>query len=147
MKLEEIFEMWKQDCKIDQARLADCQAQSPVLHQKYLQIHSNEKMRLVALEMSQKKLLKKKWLYYNGKMTKEEMDTEGWDYDPMGGLKIMKGDMNHWYDADDDIQKSEAKIKLQKEKIEVLKEIIDNIKWRHQSIKNIITWKQFEAGI
>ena len=27
-----------------------------------------------------------------------------------------------------------------------LKEIIENIKWRHQTISNIIKWKQFESG-
>ena len=27
-----------------------------------------------------------------------------------------------------------------------LSEIIDSLKWRHQTIGNIIKWKQFESG-
>jgi hypothetical protein len=30
--------------------------------------------------------------------------------------------------------------------IDTLKEIVDNLKWRHQTVGNIIRWKQFEAG-
>jgi thymidylate synthase len=146
MKIEEIHKMWAEDSMINSADLTESSLQSPILHAKYLRIFSTEKSRLVLFEMEQKKLLKKKWLYYNGKMDGDEIEAEGWEFDPFNGLKVLKGEMNYYYDADDDIQKSEMKIKLQKEKIDTLKEIIENIKWRHQNIRNIITWKQFEAG-
>lgn len=146
MKIEEIHSMWANDSKINSSDLTASSLQSPILHAKYLQIFSTEKSRLVLYEMEQRKLLKKKWLYYNGKMDHDQIEAEGWEFDPFDGLKVLKGEMNYYYDADDDIQKSEMKIKLQKEKIDTLKEIIENIKWRHQNIGNIIKWKQFEAG-
>jgi len=147
MRLEDIHEMWSQDARIDKRDLNESSRNTPLLHQKYLQIWSNERMKLVALEMDQKKLLKKKWLYYNGKMTQEEIEVEGWDYDPFHGLKVLKGEMDYYYDADTDIQASEMKIQLQKEKINIIKEIIDNLKWRHQNIRNIIEWSKFENGM
>jgi hypothetical protein len=42
--------------------------------------------------------------------------------------------------------KSEAKISYMQELISVLKEIVENVKWRHQTIGNMIRFKQFEAG-
>ena len=95
---------------------------------------------------AQKILLKNKWLWYNGKMPQERMDELGWSYDPLDGLKIMKGEMDYYYDSDPDIQKSEEKIAYWKTVIDTLTDIVDSLKWRHQTVGNIIRWKTFEAG-
>jgi hypothetical protein len=146
MKIDEVHAMWSEDCNIDNKNLDEASRYTPNLHSKYLEIYSQERSRLVMYTMEQKKLLKKKWMYYNGKMSQEDIAAEGWSFDPFDGLKVLKGEMDYYYDADDDIQRSEMKMQLQKQKIEVLKDIIDNIKWRHQTIKNMILWRQFQAG-
>lgn len=146
MKIESIHDMWEEDCKISRD-FTEASLSTPNLHAKYLRIMNQEKGRLVYYEMEQKKLLKKKWLYYNGKMSQDEIEEAGWEYDPFDGLKVLKGEMDYYYNADEDIQKSEMRILLQKQKIDILKEIIDNLKWRHQTIKNAIEWKKFEAGV
>jgi hypothetical protein len=97
-------------------------------------------------EFEQKNLLRDKWLYYNGKMDREQLDKKGWVADPFDGLKIMKGDMDYYYDSDPEIQQSIEKITYWKTIIDTLNEIMENIKWRHQTISNIIKWKQFESG-
>jgi len=79
-------------------------------------------------------------------MPQEEIEEKGWDYDPLDGLKILKNDMGYFYDADHEIQESEKKIAEWKTVLDTLKEIIDTLKWRHQTIKNIIEWKKFESG-
>jgi len=79
-------------------------------------------------------------------MDQETIQAKGWDYDPFNGLKILKGEMDYYYDSDPDIQRSEEKIQYYKTIVETLTEIVDSIKWRHQTIGNIIRWKQFEAG-
>lgn len=145
MKLEAIEEMWETDSKIGRD-FTEASIQTPNLHAKYLRIYNQEKARGVYLDMEQKKLLKKKWLYYNGKMTQDEIENEGWEYDPFNGLKVLKGEMDYYYDSDTDIQASEMKIQLQKLKIDTIKDIMDNLKWRHQTIRNAIEWKKFEAG-
>ena len=71
---------------------------------------------------------------------------KGWDPDPFDGLKILKGEMEYYYDADPEIQKSEEKIQYFKTVIDTLEQIISNLNWRHQTIGNIIKWKQFESG-
>jgi len=145
MNLEMILGMWQEDCKI-QDPLDEASRQSPILHSKYLNMLTEAKLQLKRAEMAQKTLLKSKWLYYNGKMTKEEIQELNWDFDPFRGLKVLKGEMDYYYDADTDIQKSEEKIQYWKTNVETLTEIIDNIKWRHQNIGNMIRWRQFEAG-
>ena len=96
--------------------------------------------------MKQKTLLKQKWLWYNGKMSQQEIEKLGWDLDPLDGLKIMKGEMDHYYDSDKEIQESELKIQYYKTMIDTLSEIVNNLNWRHQTIGNMIRWKVFEAG-
>ncbi len=144
--LKKIHEMWATDSQIDNMKLDEASRLTPMLHSKYLSLLSTTKLQLKKSEHQQKILLRDKWLWYNGKMSKEKMDSLGWTYDPTDGLKILKGEMDYYYNSDLDIQKSEEKIQYYKTLIEVLTEIIDNLKWRHQTIRNIISWKQFESG-
>jgi len=144
--LKQIHEMWSEDCKISQTKLDETSRVTPMLHAKYLELLSNTKLMLKRAEFAQKGLLKDKWLYYNGKMSQEELADKGWEPDPFNGLKILKGEMEYYYDSDPDIQKSEEKIQYYKTVIETLTEIINNINWRHQTIGNMIKWKQFESG-
>jgi len=146
MDLQSIVEQWQEDCTIDNNKLAEVSRDTPKLHAKYLQHLSLAKLQLKRSEAAQKVLLKDKWLYYNGKMDRETIEAKGWDYDPFNGLKILKGEMEYYYDSDPDIQRSEEKIQYYKTVVETLTEIVDALKWRHQTIGNIIRWKQFEAG-
>lgn len=146
MNLETVLEMWKKDSEIPQYNLDETSRQTPTLHAKYMEFMSIARLQLKKAEMAQKTILKKKWLYYNGKMNQEQIQSEGWDFDPFEGLKVLKGEMDYYYDADSDIQKSEEKITYYKTYIETLTEIINVLKWRHSTIKNIIDWRRFEAG-
>lgn len=146
LDLNSILEMWKIDSEIPEFSLDDSSRKTPSLHAKYLEILAVTKLNLKKAELDQKTLLKDKWLYYNGKMDQKTIQEFGWEYDPFNGLKVLKGDMNHYYESDIDIQKSEEKITYLKTIKEVLEEIVDNIKWRHSVIKNIIEWRKFESG-
>lgn len=145
MDLNQILEMWAGECELTN-KLDDDSRNTPKLHAKYLQLLSLAKLQLTRAEHHQKSLLKDKWMYYNGKMDEETLRKNKWDADPFDGLKVMKGDLNYYYESDPEIQKSEEKIQYYKVIIETLKEIVESLKWRHQTIRNIITWRQFEAG-
>lgn len=145
-ELDTILEMWSKDCAIDNMKLDDVSRDTPKLHAKYLQLLSHAKMTLKKYELKQKVLLKDKWLYYNGKMSQEELESKGWNPDPFNGLKVMKGEMDYYYNSDLDIIETEKQIEYWKNIKETLTEIIDNIKWRHQTIGNMIKWRQFESG-
>lgn len=143
--LDDILEMWSRDCEIDN-KLDEASKKTPSLHAKYLSLLSIAKLQLKRAENSQKILLKQKWLYYNGKMDEDALKEKGWSPDPFDGLKVMKGDMDYYYDSDVEIQRSEEKVQYYKTMIDTLKEIVESLRWRHQTIGNIIKWRQFEAG-
>ena len=144
--LETVLKEWSEDCVIPQHQLDEVSRHTPSLHAKYLQYHALSKLQLKRCENSQKTLLLKKFKYYNGKMDEEELRATGWDLDPFNGLRILKGDMDLYYDADPEIQKSEERIAYYKTLIDTLSNIVDTLKWRHQTIGNMIRWRQFEAG-
>ena len=145
-ELDRILEEWAEDCKIDNVHLDETSRKTPVLHSKYLSLLSQAKIQHRKYEFKQNTLLKEKWLWYNGKMSHEEILEKGWNPDPFDGLKVLKGDMEHYYDSDPEIQKSEELVQYWKTIIDTLTEIVNNLNWRHQTISNIIKWKQFESG-
>ena len=146
LNLEEILKMWAKDSEIDDLRLDEASKKTASLHAKYLEMLSVTKLQLKRKDMEFKVLLKNKWLWYNGKMQKDQIDQLGWEYDALNGLKILKGEMDYYYNADPHIQEMQAKIDYIKTLIETLEEIINNIRWRHSTIKNMIDWRRFESG-
>ena len=147
MNLELILEMWKNDSVIDEVQLDESSRDSAKLHSKYLDLYSVAKLRQKDLDLKFKVILRDKFMHYNGKLSQEEMDRKNWDYDPLNGLSVLKGDLDKWYDADEVIQDHQKKMAYQEQVVATLKEILDNIKWRHQTIKNMIEWRKFTSGI
>lgn len=147
INLEEILEMWKKDCVIDDMNLDDASKDTARLHAKYLELLSVAKGQLKKKEMDQKVLLRDKWLHFNGKLDKESIDKYGWPYDPFNGLKIMKSDMEYFFNADPQLQHQEGQVAYLKALTETLHEIMDTLKWRHQTVKNMIEWKKFTSGV
>tara|TARA_R110000868_G_scaffold124708_1_gene329461 strand:- start:372 stop:818 length:447 start_codon:yes stop_codon:yes gene_type:complete len=146
LDLESILDMWKNDAVIDDVHLDEASKKGANLHAKYLEFLSITKLQLKKREAEFKVLLKNKWLWYNGKLTKSEIDSLGWEYDALNGLKILKGELDYYYDADPHIQEAQARIDYLKTIIETLEEIVNNIRWRHSTIKNILDWRRFESG-
>ena len=146
MTLDQILEMWKKDSVIDDIRLDEASKDGAALHSKYLELLSINKLQLKRRDAEFKILLKNKWLWYNGKLTKDQIDQLGWEYDALNGLKILKGELDYYYDADPHIQEANARIDYLKTMIDTLEEIISNIRWRHSTIKNMIDWRKFESG-
>ena len=147
LRIEDVLEMWKTDSEIDELKLDEASQESARLHSKYLEMLSVTRLQLKKKEAEFKVLLKDKFLWYNGKMSKDEMDARGWSYDPLNGLKVLKGDMDRFYDSDPDIQNAQMKIDYLKELVATLEEIMSNIRFRNNNIKNMIEWRKFTSGI
>ena len=145
-KLSDIQEMWKTDCKIDDIELDASSLQVPVLHAKYSEILSNQKLIQIRYENQLKDLQKDKWLWYTGKLSQEEIQEKNWDYDPFNGLTILKSDYDKFFGADKDIQTAVEKLEYCRVVVEYLQDIVSQLTWRHQTIKNIIEWRRFMAG-
>ena len=146
MTLDELKIQWTKDCEIDDIELDNASLEVPKLHAKYQDLLTSKILFLKQYQNKYNELLKDKWLWYNGKMDEETVREKGWEPDPFNGLKIMKNDMQIFFNADKDLQELNSKIEYLKVTVDFLKECMQNITWRHQTIRNTIDWRKFMAG-
>ena len=146
MTLDELKIEWKKDCEIDDIELDKSSLEVPILHAKYSEYLTDAIVKHKSIDLAYKTMLKDKWMWFNGKMDEGRIRELGWQTDPFDGLKIMKNDMSVFFDADKDLQKLNAQNEYQKATIDFLKRCMENITWRHQTIKNTIDWRKFMAG-
>ena len=124
MKIESIFELWEEDSKIDKNDVGNVALQISELHHKYFKILSNERLVLKKYEEELKELRLQKNEFYLMGPTKETQE-KGWILPPSG--KVMRQDIKGYVDADKDVIASTLKIGIQKEKIELLVDILKSI--------------------
>jgi len=146
MNLDELKIQWAKDCEIDDIQLDNASLEVPKLHAKYQELLTSKILVSKQYQNKYNDLLKDKWLWFNGKMSEDEVKARGWNPDPFDGLKIMKNDMQIFFNADKDLQEMNAKVEYLKVTIDFLKECMQNITWRHQTIRNTIDWRKFMAG-
>jgi hypothetical protein len=143
MNFNDLYEMVQSDLNIDKTELDTESLKTPQLHNKYLIMHSQEKLKLEQL-ISEKKIKRKdKWLYYTGKMSEEQLRFHGWD--PFD-LTILKTDVDKFIDADDDIIRLGAKITLQEEAVNYLEGVVKVISNRQWNIRAALDWIKFTQG-
>jgi len=148
IELDTIHKMWEQDSCINENELDRASIDTSKLHAKYLQLFNTARLTLKRRELELAELKQEKWRYFTGKMTKEEMDSRQWKYDPFNGTnKPMRSELDSYIDSDKDIQKIIIKIEYLKIVADAIEEILNNLKWRHSAIKNCIDWRKFTSGI
>lgn len=146
--LESIIKEWEVDAAIDSSKLDETTVKLARAHAKYLSYHSFYRLRLRKKEVAFDDLKKSKWLYYTGKMTKEEMDQHGWPYDPFGGnCKPLRNELDYYFESDKELSEAKSVIEYLKITVDAIKEILDTIRWRHSAVKNIIDAQKFSAGV
>ena len=143
MKFEEIQKLWSGDCEIDETELSQESVKIPQLHNKYLILFHDERLRLRTMKFDHSKLLKVKREYFSGRM--DETELEAYDWEPFQ-YKLLKADVQEYIDADDDIIEGKKKISLQEEKVDYLEAIVKGLSNRGYLIKNAIDWKRFTEG-
>lgn len=144
MKLEEIFDEWNNDVKIDKTELGDELIKIPILHNKYYKILSSERLLLKSYETKMKQLKLDKYEFFT-QGPNEETEKLGWKLPPKG--MVLKADLPMYMDADQDIIKLSLKIGLQQEKIEFLVSIIKSLTNRGYNLKSAVDWQKFINGV
>jgi len=143
MTLEELRKMASVDLPMDETELDKESMKTPQLHNKYLILHTDEKLILGKIQSDLNVLKRNKWLYYTGKLSQEELDELDWV--PFH-LNILKTDIDKFIDSDDDIIKLSNRILLQKEKVNYLENVVKIINNRQWSIRSAIDWLKFTSG-
>jgi len=144
LKLEEIQELWNRDREIDISELATESIRIPQIHDKYLKIYVDEKIKLRKLKLNLAKISKMKLDYYSGRMSQEELDRLEWQ--PFL-VKVLKPEVNSYVESDDDIIKLKETIALMEEKINYIDSVIRMINNRGFQIKSAIDWIKYKDGI
>ena len=144
MTLDDIFDSWAQDAKIDRVELGHAALDIPKLHHKYYKMMSNERLRLRQLESDQAILMQNKRSWVLNELTSEELKTLGWGPHLK---KLLKSEIDEYLKADQDCIKHTLKMAMQKEKIEALDSIIKTIINRSFQISNAISWEKFKVGM
>jgi hypothetical protein len=137
MNIENLKAEVKKDLTIDKTDLASESVRIPQIHNKYLNFLMNDRLTLSKLETDLIKLRHRKWLYYTGKMSHEELDELGWE--PFD-LTVLKTDIDRFINADDEVITLQHKVALIREKVSYLDGVmkaINNLNW---NIRSAIDW-------
>ena len=145
MKLSEVQEEWKKDAPIDEMNLGHEAARVPILHAKYLEVLSRTKLQLRKAESDYFNTRRKKYKYFRGEMTKQELEDEEWvQYQ---GNKPLKNEMDELLQCDEVLISLEDKIEYFKTMIYTLEQIIRSLNSRTWDIKSGIEWSKFTNGM
>lgn len=144
MNIEQLHETWDSDCSIDEDHLDRESVTTAKLHSKYLRMLIQHKMKIAALQAEYNNLRQRKFRYYRGEMSRDELKDNGWDQ--WQGVKPLKNEMEEFLNGDSDLNKIDLKIQYIKIMVEALESILNQIKARDWQIRNAVEFKKFLAG-
>lgn len=143
MTIEEIYAEWGKDAPIDPTDIAAESINIPRLRVKYLRWHTNEKLAFIKLETEYKQLKFEKYEFYTQGPTKETQE-KGWTLPPIG--RPLTKDLPLYLDADRDLIDKSLRLAAQREKVDILTDVLHSLKDRGYWIKNHIEKLKFDAG-
>jgi len=143
LKLEDIQELWRKDSEINYTELGTESIRIPLIHDKYLKIFIDERIRLKGVEFELSKIVRTKTEYYSGKMSQEELERHGWEQ-YLG--RLLKNEIANYIESDDDVIKLKQQLVILQEKITYLDSVIKMINNRGFQIKNALDWLKFSHG-
>lgn len=145
MKLTELQEEWVKDSHINETNLGSEAARVPTLHAKYITYVSKVKLQLRKAESEYLNTRRKKYKYYRGEMSIQELDDEGWDQ--FQGNKPLKNEMDELLACDEHLIELQDKVEYFKTVLYTLEQIIRSINSRTWDIKSSIEWTKFTNGM
>jgi len=148
MTIDEIFEHWDKDSKIDKTELGKEAIAIPALHNKYYRFYVNEKLRLIKLEADIKQLQALRYDFYSGAIDDDTLKEHGWleDFANLGRRSIIKSEIPRYLDADKILSDNKLILSMQSEKVALLDSIIKTFVGRGFNIKSGIEWARFQVG-
>tara|TARA_Y100000593_G_scaffold93316_1_gene187782 strand:- start:304 stop:735 length:432 start_codon:yes stop_codon:yes gene_type:complete len=143
MNLSEIQDQVKRDLKINDLELDIESLRIPSLHTKYLQILTENSLKLKKANGELSVLKRNKWIYYTGKASEDVYKEKG-----NFPLKLKTKDEERTFiEADEEFQKKKTEVEYYETVVDYLQEIVKQIGQRNFQIKNAIEWRKFEAGM
>jgi hypothetical protein len=140
-RLEELKILASEDVAIDEFNLDGEALRTPKLHSKWISILADESVKAKQIFNLQKKLYLERLRYYSGIQTDKYYHEHG-----VVNVKILKGDLNIYLDADDITAEIREIVEIQSQIVDFLERTVKEISSRTFHIKSAIEWRKFEAG-
>ena len=144
MKLSEIQEMWQKDARLEETKIGNESLNIPNLHAKYISLLSSMKLNLRKAESDYYRMRKKKYRYYRGEMSREELAEEEWVQ--YLGNKPLKAEMDEFLQTDEDLLLLQDKSEYYKTVIYTLEQIMRSLNSRTWDIKNYVEFMKYSQG-
>ena len=141
--IEKVLESWEKDSQIDQTEPSKEILKIPLLHSKYLNVLTRSKLASKKSQFDYLQLKKKKWEYYTGKLSKDELDEYGWEPFPF----TLKSDINLYLESDPDLIALLKKKIIHDEIVSVVESILSELKSRTFQLRDFISWEKFINGV
>jgi len=145
MKLSDLQEEWTKDSPINETNLGSEAARVPLLHSKYIGYLGKVRLQLRKAESDYFKTRSKKYRYYRGEMSRDELEEEGWTQ--FQGNKPLKNEMEEFLQCDGDLIELTDKVEYFKTVQYTLEQIIRSLNSRTWDIKSSIEWVKFTNGM
>lgn len=145
MKLSDLQDAWKEDCKINEMNLGQESVRTPNLHAKYLNFLTSTRLNMRKAESDYYNCRRKKYKYYRGEMSQQELEDENWTQ--WQGNKPLKNEMDEYLQVDPDLIAYQDKVEYFKTVMYQLEQIIRSLNSRTWDIKNAIEWNKFTNGM
>ena len=143
--LNELQDLWTEDCVVDELNLGHESIKTPELHAKYLNMLSTFKLQLRKNKSNLLTLRRVKWQYYRGELTQQELNSFGWEQ--YLGNAPLNNQMNDFLDTDADIIKLTDKVEYIDTCITLIEGVMRSLNARSFDIKNAIEWTKFTNGL
>lgn len=144
-KINEIQDLWEQDCIIDNNHLDDESIKTAKLHAKYINMLMETKLGISKRKIEISTLKRNKYRYYKGEMTRQELLDQGWDQ--WLYAKPLKYELEQLLEGDSDLVSMNLRLEYLEATLYLLESILKSIADRTWSIRNSISYKSFLAGV
>ena len=143
--ITDLVDMWTEDSKINEFELDSATIEIPKLHAKYMSIMATHNLLLKKLMVDYQTKKHVRWQYYRGELNNPE-DLKEHNLEPMQKM-VLKQDVQSWLDQDRELNNILLKKAMHEEIVEMCKEIIKQLNFRHWQIRNAIEWRKFQSGV
>jgi hypothetical protein len=140
--IEQILNHWEKDSVIDSTEPGKELIRIPILHNKYLTILIKHKLASKKANFDYLRMKKVKWEYYNGKLSREELEEHGWEQFKF----TLKSDINTYLESDNDLIRLLEKKIYHEEVITMIESIMKELNSRTYQLKDFIAWEKFING-
>jgi hypothetical protein len=140
--LDEIIQLWKKDSEIDITEPSKEILNIPKIHSRFLTIMTDHRVASKKAIFKYNKLKRKKWEYYTGKMSQEELEAENWE--PF--RYTLKSDVTTYLESDKDLVDLLMSKSYHDECVSLCESILKELNNRTWQLREHMTHERFIQG-